>query len=175
MALGLGRAGDGALGRVAVTRLLPAALGVALLGGCAAVSDVAGLGAGGGAGAITANPAVGFAVGLGVRAGVEEVRRYVVRTWQQGEQDAIAEAAGNAPVGETRSWQIRHAIPVGNAKGDLAVVREFTTPLTTCREVVFSVAGGDRPRLFTTSLCRQAARWKWAAAEPAVDRWGFLQ
>ena len=161
-------------------RLLPAApavgiLGAALLGGCAAVSDVSGLAAGGGAGVVTANPAVGFIIGLGVRAGVEEVRRYVVLSRQEGEQDAIADAAGSAPVGETRPWQIRHTIPIGNENGDLAVVREFTTPLATCREVVFSVADGDRPSLFTTSLCRQAARWKWAAAEPAVARWGFLQ
>ena len=158
-----------------MTLRLLAALGAAMLGGCAVVSDVAGLAAGGGAGAATGNPAVGYAVGIGVRAGVDEVRRYVVRRRQQGEQDAIADAAGNAPVGELRPWQIRHTIPVGNAQGELAVVREYATPLATCREVVFTVEDGDRPALFTTSLCRQAARWKWAVAEPAVDRWGFLQ
>ena len=158
-----------------MTLRLLAALGAAMLGGCVAVSDVAGLAAGGGAGAVTGNPAVGYAVGIGVRAGVDEVRRYVVRRRQQGEQDAIADAAGNAPVGELRPWQIRHTIPVGNAQGELAVVREYATPLATCREVVFTVEDGDRPALFTTSLCQQAARWKWAVAEPAVDRWGFLQ
>ena len=175
MALGIGRAGHGTLGSAAVTRRLLVALGMALLSGCAVVSDVAGLAAGGGAGAATGNPAVGYAVGIGVRAGVDEVRRYVVRRRQQGEQDAIADAAGNAPVGETTPWQIRHTIPVGNARGELAVVREYATPLATCREVVFTVEDRGRPALFTTSLCRQAARWKWAAAEPAVDRWGFLQ
>ncbi len=131
----------------------------AALGGCATVSDVAGL-----------------AVGIGVRAGVDELHRYVVRR-QQGEQDAIAEAAGAAPVGEPRAWQIRHTVPVGNAQGELAVVREYATPLATCREVVFSVEGEGRGHasVFTTSLCRQATRWKWAAAEPAVGRWGVLQ
>lgn len=156
-------------------RLLAAALVLPLLGGCAAVPDVAGLAAGGGAGAATGNPAVGFAIGLGVRAGVDELRKYVVRRRQTGEQDAIADAAGDAPVGEQRAWQIRHTIPVGNARGELAVVREYTTPLATCREVVFTVEEDGRPSLFTTSLCRQATRWKWAAAEPAVGRWGFLQ
>jgi len=156
-------------------RLLAAALVLPLLGGYAAVPDVAGLAAGGGAGAATGNPAVGFAVGLGVRAGVDELRKYVVRRRQTGEQDAIADAAGDAPVGEQRAWQIRHTIPVGNARGELAVVREYTTPLATCREVVFTVEEDGRPSLFTTSLCRQATRWKWAAAEPAVGRWGFLQ
>lgn len=148
---------------------------LALLGGCTVVSDVAGLAAGGGAGAATANPAIGFAVGISVRAATEELRRYVVRRRQQGEQDAIADAAGNAPVGELRPWQIRHTIPVGNERGELAVVREYATPLATCREVVFTVEDAGHPSLFTTSLCRQAAGWKWAAAEPAVDRWGSLQ
>lgn len=175
MALGLGRTGDGALGRVAMTRLLVAALALSLLGGCAAVSDVAGVAVGTGAGAATGSPAVGIAVGIGVRAGVDEIRKYVVRRRQQGEQDAIAEAAGDAPVGEQRFWEIRHTIPVGNEKGELTVVREFATPLATCREVVFSVDDDGHPSLFVTSLCRQAARWKWATAEPAVRRWGFLQ
>ncbi len=174
MALGLGGTGDGALGRAAMTRRL-LILGLVLLGGCTVVSDAAGLAAGGGAGAVTGNPAIGFAVGISVRAGVDELRRYVVRRWQQGEQDAIADAAGAAPVGEPRPWQIRHAIPVGNAHGELAVVREYATPLATCREIVFTVEDAGHPSLFTTSLCRQAERWKWAAAEPAVDRWGFLQ
>ncbi len=158
-----------------MTPRLLAVLGLTMLGGCTSVSDISGLLSGGGAGALTANPAVGYAVGIGVRAGVEEVRRYVVRRRQGGEQDAIAAAAGDAPVGESRPWQIRHTIPIGNTRGELAVVREYVTPLTTCREVVFSVEDGDHPTLFTTSLCRQAARWKWAAAEPAVGRWGSLQ
>ncbi len=175
MALGLGRTGHGAVERTPVTRVLLAALALPLLGGCAAVSDVAGLAAGGTAGAATGNPAVGFAVGIGVRAGVDELRQYVVRRRQQGEQDAIAEAAGDAPVGEPRAWQIRHTVPIGNARGELAVVREYATPLATCREVVFSVEDSGHPSLFTTSLCRQATRWKWATAEPAVGRWGFLQ
>lgn len=175
MALGLRGTSDGALGRAAMKCRLLAVVAAALLGGCTAVSDVAGLAAGGGAGAATGNPAIGFAVGISVRAGVDELRRYVVRRRQQGEQDAIADAAGDAPVGETRPWRIRHTIPVGNARGELAVVREYATPLATCREVVFTVENAGQPSLFATSLCRQAARWKWAAAEPAVDRWGFLQ
>lgn len=154
---------------VAVALLLP------MLGGCAAVGDIAALAAGGGAGAATGNPAIGFAVGVTTQAGLRELRKYVLRRRQQGEQDAIADAAGAAPVGEQVPWAIRHTIPIGNARGDLAVIREYTTPLTTCREVVFTVDDDGRPSLFTTSLCRQATRWKWAAAEPATARWGFLQ
>lgn len=91
-------------------RLRQVALGAAaflpLLGGCAVVSDVAGLAVGGGAAAATGNPAVGFAVGIGTRAAFDSLRKYVVRRRQQGEQDAIAEAAGTAPLGESRAWEI---------------------------------------------------------------------
>jgi hypothetical protein len=28
---------------------------------------------------------------------------------------------------------------------------------------------------YGTSMCREHDAWHWALAEPAVDRWGFLQ
>lgn len=151
----------------------PAAFALALLlGGCAAVSDIAGLAAGGAAGSATANPAIGFAVGISVRAGVDALRQYVVRTRHRGEQDAIAQAAGAAPLDQSRPWEIRHTIPVGNERGTLTVVREIDTPLARCREVIFVVEGDG---VFITPVCQQEGAWKWAAAEPAVDRWGYLQ
>lgn len=155
--------------------VLGAAALAPLLGGCAVVSDVAGLAVGGGAAAATGNPAVGFAVGIGSRAAFDSLRKYVVRRRQQGEQDAIAEAAGTVLPGESRAWEIRHTIPIDNARGDLLVTREFVTPLATCREVIFSVADEEERQLFTTTLCRQDEGWKWAADQPAVDRWGALQ
>jgi len=148
---------------------------LAFLPGCRAVSDVAGVIAAAGTGSATANPAVGIAVGIAVRAGVDELRKYVVIKRQEGEQDAIADAAGSAPLGQPRAWEIRHTIPIGNERGQLEAVREWATPLTTCREIVFSVVDDEDRELFTTTLCRGAAGWKWAAAEPAVERWGFLQ
>ncbi len=147
--------------------LLPA------LGGCAAVADIGGLAAGGAAGSVTANPAVGIAVGIGVRAGIDEARRYVVRRRHRGEQDAIAAAAGQASLGESRRWEIRHTIPIGNERGALVAVRDIPNPLARCREILFTVDGDAG--VFTTPLCRQAEGWKWAAAEPSVDRWGNLQ
>lgn len=167
-------------GRVGpVPALLPGLLLGSLLasplGGCRAVSDVAGLAAGGGAGVATANPALGIVVGIGVSVAVEELGNYITRSRRRGEQDAIADAAGAAPVGAAVPWEIRHTIPIGDARGDLVVAREFATPLTTCREVVFSVLDGDGRRLFSTTLCRRGERWAWAAAEPAVDRWGSMQ
>lgn len=147
-----------------------AACGLALCG-CAAIPDLAGLAVGGAAGSATANPVVGYAVGIGVRAGVDELQRYVVRKRQHGEQDAIATVAGSAPLGQARAWEIRHTIPVGNERGTLTVVREIPNPLAPCRDVVFSVDAD----LFTVPVCRDDRGWSWAAAEPAVERWGYLQ
>jgi len=152
-----------------------ASLALLLLTGCTFGADVAGLAAGGGAGAATANPAIGFAVGVGVRAGVDELGNYLTRRRHGGEQDAIADAAGTAPLNELRPWRIRHTIPIGNTHGTLAAVREVSTPLATCREVLFTVEDDGAVTPFTTSICRDGNRWRWAAAEPAVPRWGLLQ
>ena len=150
-------------------------LALTMLASCRSVGDVAGVLAAAGTGSASANPAVGIAVGIAVRSGVNEVVKYVVRRRHTGEQDAIAEAAGAAPLGAARPWEIRHTIPIGNARGELQAVREFATPLTTCREIVFTVDDGEDRDVLTTTLCHQADGWKWASAEPAVERWGFLQ
>lgn len=147
--------------------------GALLLGGCAFVSDVAGVAAGGGAAAASGNPAIGYAVGIGVRAGVDELRKYVVRVRHRGEQDAIAEAAGAAPLGEARPWEIRHTIPIGNNRGTVTAVTDIPNPLAPCRRVLFTTEDDTMP--FVTELCYQGGRWQWAAAEPAVPRWGSLQ
>jgi hypothetical protein len=148
-------------------------LAATTLGGCSLGPAAAGVAAGGTAAAISANPVVGYAVGLGVRAGANELLKYYVRVRQTAEQDAIANAAGEAPLGSSRRWEIRHTIPIGNARGSLAVVAEIPNPLARCREVMFSTDGGDSP--FITQVCHDRHRWHWATAEPAVDRWGTLQ
>jgi len=152
---------------------------VALLGGCKTVGDLTGLATGGAVGAATANPAAGFVVGIATAAAADEGLKWYGRSRQGAEQDAIAAAAGDLAVGESRPWRIRHYIPIGNEHGELRVVRVIANPLATCKEVVFSVVEGSaaRPRqnLFTTDVCRQGDTWKWALAEPAVPRWGYLQ
>ena len=155
-------------------RLPAAALLAALsLGGCKAVGDIAGAVAAAGTG--SANPAVGIAVGIAVRSGINALVDYLDRRRHRGEQDAIAEAAGAAPIGTARPWEIRHTIPIGNHHGLLQPVREFSTALATCREIAFTVVDGDDRDLFTTTLCREGGTWRWASAEPSVDRWGYLQ
>ncbi len=158
-------------------RALPLLAGALLLAGCQAVSQVTGLVAGAVSGGATANPAVGFAVGIGVTAGTDYAMRRITRDWHQGEQDAIALAASTLPVGQTGPWRVTHSLPIGNEHGDLQVTRRIETPLAPCEEIAFSVVADSKtpPPWYTATVCRQASGWKWASAEPAVARWGFLQ
>jgi hypothetical protein len=153
--------------------------GSLLLGGCNNIAQISAVVTGGAAGAATASPAIGFAVGVAVDAAVNYVVRYYGRARQGAEQDVIAQLAGALPVGDEASWKIHHFIPLGDEHGALRVVKAIDTPLATCRHVIFSVDEGTPPKLhrawYTTDICKNTNGWKWAAAEPAVARWGFLQ
>lgn len=177
--MGLGRTGHGALGFAAV-KPLPALLAACLiLSGCKSFPQISAAVVGGAAGGATGNPAVGFAVGVATDAVANYVVRYYGRRRQQAEQDAIAEIAGQVPPGTEATWKIEHDIPIGDEHGVLQVTREIDNPLTSCREIAFSVDEGKGEKLrrawYAASVCRQADKWKWASAEPAVARWGFLQ
>jgi hypothetical protein len=165
------------MGRAAVKGLPLAAL--VLLGGCSSTSSIVAVVSGGAVGGATANPALGFAVAVAVDAGANYVVRYYGRTRQGAEQDAIAQVAGELPVGTEAAWKIEHTIPIGDEHGQLRVVRVIDSPLASCKEIAFSVDEGKGDKLkrdwYTSDVCKQAERWKWATAEPAVPRWGFLQ
>lgn len=154
-------------------------LAAAPLGGCSSVGGIAGAVTGTAAAVGSGNPAVGILVGVGTRAVADEGLRRVSRRWSRTEQDALAEAVGRMAVGEARPWEVRHSLPFGNKRGEVRVLRAVDTPLADCKEVLFSVAASEAPdaarRWFLTSACRQDERWKWAAAEPATERWGSLQ
>jgi hypothetical protein len=133
------------------------------------------------AGAAASNPAVGVAIGIGVQAGVNESINTVLRHWSQEEQAQIASLVGEMKVGERRPWEIRHAVPYGNAQGEVTVARAFNTSLAACKEAVFSVvdvedkrSGVPQPH-FVTFACQGTDGWRWASSEPAVSRWGALQ
>lgn len=127
-------------------------------------------------GAASANPAVGIAVGVSVRAATAEGVRRVSLARQRNEQDAIAGAIADAQVGERRTWAVDQRV-TGDAYGEVHVVRLIETPLAVCKELLFSVISGEggSPAWFATTACDDGSRWKWAAAEPAVERWGNLQ
>lgn len=187
--MGLGRAGDGALGIAAVTgrrrrlpwllRLVPLFLP---LGGCAnMVADVSGIATGGTVGAVTANPIVGYSVGMGTRAAVAAGVKYVMRDLHKDEQDVIAGVAGRMREGDTQLWRVEHDLPFGYAdeNGAVQVTRAIETPIASCKEVLVTIEEGEGAKATRTivvgSICRQGDSWKWATAEPAVERWGYLQ
>jgi hypothetical protein len=168
------------MGFVAVNGVRAASLlTVLLLAECKAAPEIAGVVTGGVAGAASANPAVGFAVGVATDAAATAGLNYIGRRWQGAEQDAIARVAGELEVGAQANWKIDHTIPVGNEHGRLRITRTIASPLASCKEVVFSVDDGNQPSArrdwYITDICKTAGDWKWAAAEPAVQRWGVLQ
>jgi hypothetical protein len=128
---------------------------------------------------VTANPAIGIAVGIGVDAGIDAAFAYVGRKWQQSEHDAITADVAAMQPGERRPWAVRHIVPIGDEHGDVVVVRAIDTPLTLCKELVFSVESGRDASMtrdwYTTYACRDGERWKWSLAESATERWGALQ
>lgn len=149
----------------------------ACVSGCAAVGDITGAVAGLASGAATGNPAVGISVGIAVRAGASELVDRVVRKRKENEQDAIAGVVADMNVGEVRAWAVDQKLR-GDAYGEVRVLRAIPNSLTLCKELLFWVAeaGDDETRAwFTTTACQHAGGWKWAVAEPAVERWINLQ
>lgn len=150
-------------------------LGLVFLTGCTSTAQITAVVTGGIAGASTGSPAIGFLVAIATDAGANYIVRAVGRVRQGAEQDAIAQVAGELPVGTSAGWKVEHTFPVGNEHGRVDVVRAVNSPLAACKEIVFSVESGTNKLWYTTNVCRQADGWKWAAAEPAVARWGTLQ
>ncbi|WP_206956830.1 hypothetical protein [Trinickia acidisoli] len=151
----------------------------AAMSGCASIGAASGAVAGVATGAVTANPAVGIGVGIAVQAATDEAVNRYMRVMHQEQQDAIASLVGDLPVGGSQPWRVKHRLPIENGHGEVRVTRAFDTALASCKEFAFSVVDGDKPDAtadwFTASACRQGTVWKWASAEPAVERWGTLQ
>jgi hypothetical protein len=147
------------------------------LAGCNAVGGILGGVSGALTGAATTNPAVGYAVGVSVKAVTDATIQYVMRTIKRGEQDSIVQVAGSLAPGDIAPWKAEHALPFGygDAEGTVQVVRLIDTPLAQCREVAIGVGEGEEAATIIATSCQQERGWKWANAEPAVERWGALQ
>jgi hypothetical protein len=152
------------------------------LSGCGSIGAAAGAAAGVSTGVVTSNPAIGFGVGIVVQAATDEAVQRLMKRLHSDQQIAIATTVGDLPIGDTKPWQVKHTLPVENGHGDVRVLREFSNALATCREFAFSVADGDKPDAHQDWFLAQACKgndnsggWKWASAEPAVERWGNLQ
>ena len=150
-----------------------------LLGGCSAIGGFVGAVAAIATGAGTANPVVGVSVGIAVKAATDQALQSLARRNQRHEHEAIVAVVADLAPGQSGRWEREHFIGSGMDRGEVRVVRLIETPLATCKEILFSVEhGGANPRAdwFTTTACRSENNvWRWAAAEPAVDRWGNLQ
>ena len=164
------------MGRHSVRPYVAALSGLLLLSACSSLAGLTGLATGAVAGGASANPAVGYVVAVGAAAAADATFKWASRRRHGAEQTAIAAVAGPLDDGQSGSWQIKHDIPLGNEHGEVRVIRALSTPLATCKEIVFSVVEDPpepSPR-YSTTICRQQDVWKWALAEPAVDRWGYL-
>jgi len=166
-----------------VTALGALCVGAAMLAsGCASIGAASGAAAGAATGIVTANPGVGIGVGIAVQAATDVAVNKFMRTMHTDQQNAIASIAGALPVGGTQPWSVKHRLPIENGHGEVRVTRAFASSLALCKEFVFSVQDGDGPNApaqwFTASACHDEGvdgGWKWASAEPAVERWGALQ
>lgn len=155
------------------------------LPGCGALltestADVAGIAGAGIAGSVTKEAVVGAAIGLGVRSLAETGLKYVERRVHRAEQDRIAAVAGATEIGAVAPWSVSHDVPIEDDEhGNLTVIRAIGNGDLACKEVVFSVESGKpealRRGFYTATMCQDGKLWKWASAEPAVERWGSLQ
>ena len=179
--MGFGRTFDRSLGRAAViarVRVCALLACTGLLAGCSSVGGFVGAAASILTGVATGNPVVGVSVGIGVKAATDQGLQYVSRRFSREEHEAIVGAAANAAPGESARWERERFIGSSVERGEVRVLRLIETPLATCKELLFSVERGGRnpgASWYTTTACRQGDRWVWAAAEPAVERWGNLQ
>ncbi|ALM86918.1 hypothetical protein ASB57_11645 [Bordetella sp. N] len=164
---------------------------VALTSGCSSVGAASGAVAAVATGAFTANPAIGLGVGITVQAATDEAVNRYMKGLHADQQILIATTAGGLPVDGTGTWSVKHMLPIENGHGKVRVIRAFDSALASCKEFMFSVQDGDTPEApeqwFTATACEDKGltpntaqalakpTWKWATAEPAVQRWGALQ
>ncbi len=169
---------------LAFSRLMPL-LALLAMPGCASVltsgsQEAAGIAGAGIASSITKSATAATAIGLGVAAGANAGLQYEERVVHRTEQDRIAEAAGSIAPGAVGPWAVVHDVPIEpDEHGEVAVVRAVGGAAIVCKEIVFSVdtVADHEPRraFYTATVCHDGARWKWASAEPATERWGSLQ
>lgn len=153
--------------------------------GCTALfersaADVAGLGAAAISASVTSNPAVAAGIALIVQSGVHAGVQHVQREIHNAAQDEIAGAGGDLPIGVVATWRTHPVVPLEQAQhGRVTVSRVISEGAIACKELVFSVDSArsdpSASRFYVVSICRDGARWKWAAAEPSTARWGALQ
>jgi hypothetical protein len=163
--------------------MLPPIAGVLLLSACgsllsATTAEVAGVAGAGISSGATKNAAVGTGIGLGVAAGADAGLRYAERRVHAAEQDEISTAAGPLAPGQVASWNVVHTVPLEpSQQGQVAVFRSIAQGGFRCKEIVFSVLGdkGETQGFYTSAICWDGDRWRWAQAEPSTSRWAGVR
>lgn len=79
--------------------------------------------------AATANPLIGYSIGVTVQAATDATVKYVLRTWTKEQHELIAALAGPLSVGQSQQWQVQRVIPYGNERGRVEVLRDIINPL----------------------------------------------
>ena len=121
----------------------------------------------------TGSALVGTAAGIGAGIGLDAGIKYAERRIHRNAQDAVADAAGPLLVGQSARWNIDTRLPMFGRHGVVEVARSFGSAIP-CKDVVFTVDDDDN--LYVTTVCAdKSGAWRWALAEPTVDRWGSLQ
>jgi hypothetical protein len=174
--------------RFQATKMMAATLaGVALLSiaGCSSfLQQGTGAVAGVGGAAVAASVTSDAAVATGIGVGVQSLAQAGVQRWQRAvhtdEQNQIAAIAGALAPGQVASWNVAHQVPIEpSSRGEVTVSRVVGAKGLDCREIVFSVEQPPKAEsakaFYVAMICRDGARWKWASAEPATERWGSLQ
>lgn len=168
-------------------RCLGAGLLVAILAGCSSTTaensagPASGVIVGLGVSGVTADPLIAYAAGVGAEAAVEALQKTLTRRVHHGEQQNISDVVATLQPGQSAPWKISYRLPfLLNEHGDVTVTQILHTPFTTCRQAAFSIIAGQKPEaaraIYVTSMCQDSSGvWRWAEAEPATARWGFLQ
>lgn len=121
----------------------------------------------------TGSALVGTAAGIGAGIGIDVGIKYAEREIHRNAQDAVAVAAGPLAVGQSARWNVDGWLPLTDRHGTVEIARSFGKAIP-CKDVIFSVDDDDN--FYVTTVCAdRKGTWRWALAEPTVDRWGALQ
>jgi hypothetical protein len=138
-----------------------------------AISSASTAGIASGITSATGSAIVGTAAGIGAGIGLDAGIKYIERRIHRNAQDAVAVAAGPLAVGQAARWYIDQWLPLTDRHGTVEVARSFGSAIH-CKDVVFTVDDDDD--LYVTTICAdKKGLWRWALAEPTVDRRGSLQ
>jgi hypothetical protein len=130
-------------------------------------------GVGAGVAHATGSALIGLAAGVGAGVGIDVAVKYAERRVHGHVQDAVALAAGPLEVGQSARWNDDYWLPLDGKHGTVEVARSFGKAIP-CKDIVFTVDKDDN--LYVAVVCAdKKGAWRWALAEPTVDRWGSLQ